>query len=223
MTDTSKPRIGDVIRLPDPPSDGRRAELDALSDEELVVRHLEGDEHAFRVLAERYEGPLLGWLTRKVGDRTEAEDLVQRTFLRVYRHLHRFDPEKKFSTWIYTIAGNLAKNVFRDRSRDPMVLFQTLERSRDEEDRPLQWEDRDYLPDEMARQRDLQDVVDRAVEALPEHHREVFVLRERQGKSYQEIAEATGLKMGTVKSRLSRARSRFAELVREQLEEPASP
>lgn len=222
MADDPRSRLEDVIELPDPPSDGRRSELESLSDEELVVRHLEGEEHAFQLLAERYEDRLLNWLTRKVGDRTEAEDIVQQTFLRVYRHLHRFDPERTFSTWIFTIAGNLAKNVFRNRSRDPLVLFQTLTRDRETDDRPLQWEDLDYLPDEMARQRELETVVDEVLEELPEHHREVFVLRERRGMSYREIADETGLKMGTVKSRLSRARSRFAELISQRLEEPVS-
>jgi RNA polymerase sigma-70 factor (ECF subfamily) len=206
----------------DPIPDGERDELEALSDEELVVRYREGSEYSFQVLMERYRNRLLNWLTRKIGDRSEAEDLVQRTFLRVFRHVHRFDPQKKFSTWLYTIAGNLAKNVFRNRSRDPIVLYQTLAGSRDDEGRQLQWEDTSFLPDEMAWRRDLKDLVDLVAGELPEHYRDIFLLRERQGKSYEEIADITGLKLGTVKSRLSRARRAFAERISERLDEPVS-
>ena len=211
----------DITVLPssDPVPDGDREELAELTDEELVRRHLEGDDHAFQVLTERYRGRLLNWLTRKVGDRSQAEDLVQTTFLRVFQHIHRFDPERKFSTWLYTIAGNLAKNVFRSRSRDPVVLFQTLAKDRDEDGRPLQWEDRSFLPDEMASRRDLKALVDEVAEELPEHHREIFLMREREGRSYREIADVTGLKLGTVKSRLNRARKRFADLISDRLEE----
>lgn len=219
MTDAQEtsrvPGIALGKRLSDAPAP-RREELESLSDEELVQRHLDEDSFAFQVLMDRYRDRLLGWLAKRVGNRTEAEDLVQRTFMRVYQHLHRFDPERTFSTWLYTIAGNLAKNVYRSRSRDPIVLFQRLAEE-DGNGRRLQWADETYLPDEMAERRDLREAVEEAVEELPEHYRKVFELRERQGRSYDEISEITGLKLGTVKSRLSRARNRFAELVRERL------
>ena len=223
MTDESRPTRtaphGDALLPSDPIPDGRRRELEELTDEELVRRHLEGNEYAFQLLTERYRGRLLNWLTRKVGDRSEAEDLVQRTFLRVFQHIHRFDPEKKFSTWIYTIAGNLAKNVFRSRSRDPIVLFQTLTKDEEEDGRPLQWEDRSFLPDEMASRRDLRALVEEVAAELPEHHREIFLMREREGMSYREIADETGLKLGTVKSRLNRARKNFADRISGRLDE----
>lgn len=195
-----------------------RAELSEVSDEELVTRHLEGDPHAFQVLMDRYRGRLIRFINRTVGDRDRSEDLVQETFLRVYRHLHRFDTTRKFSTWIYTIAGNLAKNELRNRSRNPLILFQTITKNREEDDRPLQWEDISYAPDDLARKRNLQETVEKAVTELPDHHREVFELREMQGKSYEEIAEITGVKLGTVKSRLNRARNKFAEIISRKME-----
>ncbi len=195
-----------------------RSELEKLSDEELVQRYLDGEERAFQTLSDRYHGRLLNFIYRTVGDRERSEDLVQETFVRVYRHLHRFDPTKKFSTWIYTIAANLAKNELRNRSRSPMVLFQTITKRWEEDHRPLEWEDTKYLPDDLARKRDLQKIVEEAVEQLPEHHREVFVLRELEGKTYEEIAEITDTKLGTVKSRLNRARNRFAQLIAPKLE-----
>ncbi len=107
-----------------------RADLMELDDAALVAEYLEGRRHAFHVLAERYQSRLLNFIYRTIGDRDRAEDLVQETFVRVYRHLHRFDPTKKFSTWIYTIASNLAKNELRNRSRSPLVLFQKLQNPR---------------------------------------------------------------------------------------------
>ena len=99
------------------------------------------------------------------------DDLVQETFVRVYRHLHRFDQTKKFSTWIYTIAGNLAKNELRNRSRNPLVLFQTIMKHWDADHRPLEWEDVKYKPDDLYRKRFLREKVDEAVAQLPERVR----------------------------------------------------
>jgi len=196
----------------------RRVELEEMDDAGLVERHLEGEEMAFQVLTDRYHDRLLHFINRTIGDQDRAEDLVQDTFVRVYRHLHRFDPSKKFSTWIYTIAGNLAKNELRNRSRNPLVLFQTITKNREEDDRPLQWEDLSYSPDDMARKRDLRHIVEETIEELPDHHRKIFRLREMEGKTYEEISEITGVKLGTVKSRLNRARNKFAELVGPKLE-----
>ena len=106
-----------------------RSNLKELDDAALVAEYLEGRRHAFHELAERYHTRLLNFIYRTIGDRDRAEDLVQETFVRVYRHLHRFDPTKKFSTWIYTIASNLAKNELRNRSRNPLVLFQAIKKN----------------------------------------------------------------------------------------------
>jgi RNA polymerase sigma-70 factor (ECF subfamily) len=193
--------------------DLRHSALEALSDEELVAAHLKGAKDAFPVLFDRYRERLVHFITRKTGDPDRAQDLVQEAFIRVTRHLHRFDTSKKFSTWIYTIAGNLSKNELRNRSRSPIVLFQKLTNSWDDDHRPLQFEDDSMRPDDLFRKRFLQRIVEDTVETLPEHHRLVFRLRELEGKSYEEIAEITGVNLGTVKSRLHRARSSFAQRI----------
>lgn len=184
-----------------------------LTDEELVGAHLEGRPGSFQELYHRYRDRLLNFIGRRTGDPDRAQDLLQEAFIRVTRHLHRFDTSKKFSTWIYTIASNLAKNELRNRARSPLVLFQKLETSRDEEQRPLEFEDSRFRPDDLFRKRYLQKIVEETVEELPEHHRLVFRLRELEGKSYEEIAEITGVNLGTVKSRLHRARSSFAQRI----------
>lgn len=193
-------------------------ELHTLDDSAVVAAFLEGEKRAFNVLVERYQSRLLNFVYRTTGDRERAEDLVQEAFVRIYRHLHRFDQTKKFSTWAYTIASNLAKNELRNRSRSPLVLFQAIRRSWEADERPLEWEDNTYRPDDLYRKRHLRQMVESAVAELPEHHRVVFILREVEGKTYEEMAEITGCNLGTVKSRLNRARNNFAQLIEPLLE-----
>ena len=201
-----------------PPRALERQTLHEFDDGRLVLTHLSGDPQAFGTLVDRYQTRLLNFINRTIGDRERAEDLVQEVFIRVFRHLHRFDQTKKFSTWIYTIASNLAKNELRNRSRNPLVLFQTIKKHWEADHRPLQFEDTTARPDDLYRKRFLKDAVDQCVRQLPGHHREVFVLRELEGKSYQEIAEITQCNLGTVKSRLNRARNSFAQLIEPLLE-----
>jgi len=182
-------------------------------DAQIVRAFLGGDARAFTELVTRYQSRLLNFVYRTIGDRERAEDLVQEVFVRVYRHLHRFDQTKKFSTWIYTIASNLAKNELRNRSRNPLVLFQSIRKQWEADTRPLQFEDTSARPDDLFHKRHLREMVEWAVEQLPEHHRVVFVLRELEGKSYEEIAEITRCNLGTVKSRLNRSRANFAAII----------
>ncbi|MFQ5549937.1 MAG: sigma-70 family RNA polymerase sigma factor [Gemmatimonadales bacterium] len=191
----------------------RSVPLKELDDSGVVAAHLAGRQLAFSELVERYQKRLLNFIYRTIGDRERAEDLVQEVFVRVHRHLHRFDQTKKFSTWIYTIGSNLAKNELRNRSRNPLVLFQTIMKNWETEQRPLQFEDPNYRPDDLFRKRHLREMVEWSVAQLPHHHRVVFVLRELEGKTYEEIAEITGCNLGTVKSRLNRARNRFAQVI----------
>jgi len=191
----------------------QRKTLCKLEDKNIVQLFLDGHEYAFEELVDRYDTRLLNFVYRTIGDLERGQDLVQETFVRVYRHAHRFDQTKKFSTWIYTIAGNLAKNELRNRSRSPLVLFQTIKKNWEADHRPLEWEDSSFKPDDLYRKRHLKALVEEAVNELPEHHRLVFVLRELEGKSYEDIAEITGCRLGTVKSRLNRARTKFASLI----------
>ncbi len=182
-------------------------------DSRVVAAYLAGSKRAFDELVSRYQKRLLNFIYRTIGDRERAEDLVQEVFIRVHRHMKRFDQTKKFSTWIYTIASNLAKNELRNRSRSPLVLFQTIKKNWDADHRPLQFEDKHQRPDDLYRKRHLRDLVRWAVRQLPDHHRVVFVLRELEGKTYEDIAKITGCNLGTVKSRLNRARNRFAQVI----------
>jgi len=212
MADIAKARVRPVDAA------AKALPIRELDDSGLVAAFLAGEKRAFNELVARYHVRLLNFIYRTIGDRERAEDLVQETFVRVYRHLHRFDQTKKFSTWAYTIAGNLAKNELRNRSRNPLVLFQTIKKNWEADHRPLEWEDNTYRPDDLFRKRHLKAMVEHAVERLPEHHRIVFVLRELEGKTYEEISDITGVNLGTVKSRLNRARNNFAQLIEPMLD-----
>lgn len=191
--------------------------LSKLTDEQLVSAHLAGRHGAFDALYYRYRDRLVHFVTRKTGDPDRAQDLVQEAFIRVTRHLRRFDTTKKFSTWIYTIASNLSKNELRNRSRSPLVLIQKLVSGWEDDHRPLEFEDSSMRPDDMYYKRFLKDLVEDMVEDLPEHHRCVFRLRELEGKSYDEISRITGVNLGTVKSRLHRARHSFQQRIQPHL------
>ncbi len=207
-----------TLKAPNPIDRALLPSYEGLDDSAVVRACLADDSRAFTELVLRYQTRLLNFVYRSIGDRERAEDLVQEAFIRVHRHLHRFDQTKKFSTWIYTIASNLAKNELRNRSRNPLVLFQTIRKNWEADHRPLQFEDTQSRPDDLYRKRHLRELVDTTVAQLPDHHRTVFVLRELEGKSYEEIAEITHCNLGTVKSRLNRARNSFASIIAPHLD-----
>jgi RNA polymerase sigma-70 factor, ECF subfamily len=187
-----------------------------ISDEELVRLFIEGRERAFTELMDRYSRRIVNYIYRIIGDRDRAEDLLQDTFVRVYRNIDRFDQTRKFSTWLYTIATNLAKNELRNAGRSPLMYFQNLF-YRKEDQEMFEAVDTANKPDDELYKSQLKDLVAQAVEKLPERHKLVFTLRETQGKSYEEIAEILDCNIGTVKSRLNRARARFAQIIEPHL------
>ena len=132
-----------------------------------MTAHLQGRPGAFQELYDRYRDRLVHFITRKTGDPDRAQDLVQEAFIRVTRHLHRFDTSKKFSTWVYTIASNLSKNELRNRSRSPLVLFQRLTNNWEDDHRPLQFEDYSMRPDDLYRKRYLRRLVEDTGQGAP--------------------------------------------------------
>jgi RNA polymerase sigma-70 factor (ECF subfamily) len=172
-------------------ADCRRPPRDLDSD--LTQRHLEGDPQAFGVLVDRYQTRLLNFIHRTIGDRERAEDLVQEVFIRGFRHLHRLDQTKTFSTWIYTVAANLAQNELRSR-RNPVVFHL-----------PLECADADVRPDDVFHRGGMADRVAQRVRRLARSLGSVFVFREFAGKSYPDITAIAGRSLRSVKSRLIRA------------------
>jgi RNA polymerase sigma-70 factor, ECF subfamily len=178
-----------------------------LTDEELIARFQEGDVYAYELLVRRYKEPLLNFVYRFIGDVNEAEDIVQDTFYRVYRNKHYYKEVAKFSTWIYTIASNLAKTELRRRKRKK--FFSLSRESPAEKEVELPDPDRD--PEAETHSVLTEKIIQRAIGKLPQKFRQVIVLRDIQGFSYEEISSIIKVPLGTVKSRVNRARLRLQE------------
>jgi RNA polymerase sigma-70 factor (ECF subfamily) len=184
------------------------------SDEELMLRVQAGVADCYDVLVERYKVRLFNYLYRLTGNRDEAEEIAQEAFVKAYIHADKYKTIARFSTWLYTIATNLVRNRIRSRSRAPQLISLWTRGSRDsDEERVLDIEDTARTPDETINDAELSRVINRAIAKIPDKYRESFVLREINELSYEEIAAVTGLKLGTVRSRINRARNYFRQLV----------
>lgn len=188
--------------------------LQLMSDEELMHQFQIGTVEAFDIIVDRFSGRLLNFLGRFVRDKQVCEDLLQETFVRIYRNRYSYQPVAKLSTWIFTIAGNLARSEFRRNKRWNMLSI--TPKSRDDEseyDRPL--ESTYVSPEDDAEGVFLDNYIQEALSMIPVNFRELIVFRDVQQLSYDEIAEITGLPMGTVKSRINRGRSKLQKLLKD--------
>ena len=183
------------------------------SDEELIAAFQGGDRDAFTLLVGRYKNPLINFVYRYTGDYDQADDVVQETFIRLYQKADSYRPVAKFSTWLYTIAGNLAKSALRSRSRHATFSFQRMRTS--EGERELELRDDRYPADALADGALRHEIIQKALNELPEQYREAVILFDIQELSYEEICAITGINMGTLKSRLNRARTRLQELLKD--------
>ena len=191
-----------------------RAKWAEHTDEELMLRVQSGVTDCYDVLVERYKVRLFNYLYRLTGSRDEAEEIAQEAFVKAYIHAGKYKTIARFSTWLYTIATNLVRNRIRSRSRAPQLIsLWTRGFSDSDEERMLDIEDTGRTPDEAINDAELSSVINRAIAKIPEKYRESFVLREINELSYEEIAAVTGLKLGTVRSRINRARNYFRQLV----------
>lgn len=178
-----------------------------LDDIKLVERTQQGDQQAFSQLFAKYQKKVFNLCFRFVDNYEEAKDLTQETFVRVYNGIKSFRREASFSTWLYCIASNTCKNKLRSwKGRPKLVsLDETFETEDDEMTRQV--EDKNCpTPLEEIETIEIQERVQTAINSLSEEQREVVILRDIEGCSYEEIAVTLGCNLGTVKSRLSRAR-----------------
>jgi RNA polymerase sigma-70 factor (ECF subfamily) len=192
---------------------GQTSAMMALRDPDirLMLAVRAGDQAAFAELVERYQHRLVGIMGHLVGHPQEAEDLAQEVFLRVYRTRHKYSPKAKFSTWLFTIANNLALNALRDRHRRKAV---PLDAGESNALGPVPAADRGPSPTQPLQQTELADVVRKALDDLNERQRVAVVLNKFEDMGYSEIAEVMGLTAKAVKSLLSRARGRLREALR---------
>lgn len=179
-----------------------------------MLRVQSGVTDCYDVLVERYKVRLFNYLYRLTGNRDEAEEIAQEAFVKAYIHAEKYKTIARFSTWLYTIATNLVRNRVRSRSRAPQIVsLWTRAFGDSDEERMLDIEDTGRTPDEAINDAELSGVINRAIAKIPEKYRESFVLREINELSYEEIAAVTGLKLGTVRSRINRARNYFRQVV----------
>ena len=181
------------------------------SDAELVARALAGSESAYGELVRRYERPLFSLIVRLVRDAAQAEDLAQDVFVKAIRALQSYDPARKFSSWLFKIAHNTTIDHLRRRGLDT----EPLESGEDDELGPLRSIADTSIagPADELERRELGGALDQAVGALRPEYREVMLLRFRENMAYEEIAEITGLPLGTVKTHIHRARKEMAEIL----------
>ena len=190
---------------PDPrPTDAAPPVL-SLSDEDLMARAALDDTRAFTELVRRYQTRVIHLVSRLLNDREVSEDIAQEVFVRVHLHRKNYRTGSKFSTWLFTIAANLAKNEMRRRKR--RRNWTSLDEMQETlKDASLQFADKKSNREDDLEHEQLSDVVGEAIAALPDRYRIALVLRDIEGLAYEEIGLALKIPGGTVRSRINRAR-----------------
>ena len=183
-----------------------------LSDEDLMELFQGGYMNAFNILVTRYKDRMHNFLYRYTKNHLDCEDIVQETFLRVFKSRNSYRRIARFSTWLYTIAINLAKSHHKKSQR--MTTLSIHQDPSDDNDFEIELEDKNLTPDQSLHQKQCVEQVTKALEQISDDFREVVVLRDIQNLSYDEIAEITNLPMGTVKSRINRGRAQVQELMK---------
>jgi len=208
------------MTAPTPPALPPSAEADAL----LVQRTLAGDQRAFELLVIKYQRRVERLIGRMVRDTDLVQDIAQETFIRAYRALAQFRGDAQFYTWLYRIAVNTAKKQLMELKRDPLVTMSAL-RGNDDDDETSGLERElsaqvadDETPEAVLASKEIAEVLNAAVEALPNELRQAITLREIEGLSYEEIAQALDCPIGTVRSRIFRAREAISARIKPLLD-----
>src|SRR5829696_5127260 len=190
-----------------------------LSDHQLIEATKTGDEAAFAEIVSRYRNPLTNYLFRMLNDYEEAVDLAQETFVRVYFAIERYHTDYAFSTYIYRIATNLAISEIRRRKRRTILSLTGLFQTDAEDTTEFQPTDDKALPDKNLIDDEQGRVIARAIATLPPKYRVPIILRDVEGKTYEEIASILELGLGTTKSRISRARGLLKEKLKQYFDQ----
>ena len=189
------------------------------SDALLVERAVAGDHKAFELLVIKYQRRIQRLIGRMVRDVDLVEDIAQETFIRAYRALGQFRGEAKFYTWLYRIAVNTAKKALMDLKRNPTVSENASKSDDDDETSRVENElTSSETPEAVLASKEIAQIINAAMEALPEELREAITLREIEGLSYEEISEAMDCPIGTVRSRIFRAREAISAKIKPLLE-----
>ena len=183
----------------------------------LVQRVQRGDKTAFDLLVRKYQHKVVKLVTRYMRDQSDAEDVAQEAFIKAYRAIPQFRGDSAFYTWLYRIAINTAKNAIVSRDRSPIDFDLDLQNIEESNSMQLRLADAE-TPESLLQTEEIRDTVNRAIEALPEDLRTAIVLRELEGLSYEDIAQAMDCPVGTVRSRIFRAREAIDKRLSEVFE-----
>jgi len=185
------------------------------TDAVLVERTVAGDPRAYELLVIKYQRRIERLIGRLVRDTDLVQDIAQETFIRAYRALGQFRGDAQFYTWLYRIAVNTAKKTLMDLRRDPVVTETALRNDEDDETSAVEKELRtEETPESVLAAKEIAQAVNQAMQALPEELRQAVTLREIEGLSYEDIAEAMNCPIGTVRSRIFRAREAISQRVK---------
>jgi len=207
-----------LVRMPTAEVSRSRVAEETQSDHALIEATKRGETDAYEEIVRRYKNAIVNYLYRFLNDYEEAVDLAQETFVRVYFAIDRYHTGYAFSTYIYRIATNLAISELRKRKRRRMLSLTGLFQGEGDEAVEFQPRDERQLPDAQLVDDERSKTIARAIAALPEKYRVAVVLRDVDGRTYEEIAEIMRLGLGTTKSRINRGRALLKEKLRSYLE-----
>lgn len=175
-----------------------------MTDAQLIERFQRGDMQAFNTLVWRWEKRLYNFVLRYVGDREEAKDICQKTFIQMYRKGKQLRESSRFSTWLYTIAVNLCRDEVKRKSRRGLLSLDALQDNQNGHDQrlPEMTADRDDHPEKSACNHNLNEILCRALQKIPQEQRAVIVMKEYEGLKFHEIADILGTSISTAKSRM---------------------
>jgi RNA polymerase sigma-70 factor (ECF subfamily) len=186
--------------------------LSDLTDEELILEFQQNNTvKAYEILVQRYKNPLINYIYRFLGDYEACADIVQETMIKVYRNKDSYKSIAKFSTWIYTIAGNLARTEYQRRKRRNIFSINSY----GDDDETFDIPDESALPDVITDSGIKDEIIQKALLKVSDSYREMVILRDIQELSYEEIAEVTGIAVGTVKSRINRGRNQLQKMLKD--------
>ena len=186
--------------------------LSDLTDEELILEFQKNNTvKAYEILVQRYKNPLMNYIFSFLGDYEACADIVQETMIKVFRNKDSYKSIAKFSTWIYTIAGNLARTEYQRRKRRNIFSINSYGDDNETFDIP----DESARPDVIVDSGIKDEIIQKALLKVSDSYREMVILRDIQDLSYEEIAEVTGITVGTVKSRINRGRNQLQKLLKD--------
>ena len=191
-----------------------------MKDKELVKKAKSGDREAFEQLVTEYEKKVYATAYRFMGSEADAMDMSQEVFIRVFRFLDKFNEESSFSTWLYRITVNVCKDGIKKRSGRSELPLEIPDEDNDTYVNEIS--DTRYDPSELYEMTELKREIKQGIDTLPQNYREIIIMRDICGLTYEEISRSLELEIGTVKSRISRARERLRKYLLQNVNKPTA-